>query len=123
MTSATQTIGERLRAATTAAAIAACLAIGAAGNVHAATATAMDTATPTLKVSYADLNLATTQGSKVLYGRIVDAARAVCVVADIRDLGAVASANACRQDAIARAVRSVHSEQLASVYATQLSRG
>jgi UrcA family protein len=118
MTSATQTIGERLRAATIAAAVAACLAVGAAGNAHAAATT-----TPTLKVSYADLNLATAQGSQALYARIVDAARAVCVVADIRDLGAVASANACRQDAIARAVRSVHSEELASVYAAQLSRG
>lgn len=117
MTSATRTIGERLRAATTAAAVAACLAIGAAGNAHAATTT------PTLKVSYADLNLATAQGSQALYARIVDAARSVCVVADIRDLGAVASAHACRQDAIARAVRSVHSEELASVYAAQLSRG
>lgn len=119
MTSATQTIGERLRAAATAAAVAACLAIGAAGNVHAAT----PTTTPTLKVSYADLNLATAKGSQALYARIVDAARSVCVVADIRDLGAVASAHACRQDAIARAVRSVHSEELASVYAAQLSRG
>ncbi|HWZ62846.1 MAG TPA: UrcA family protein [Steroidobacteraceae bacterium] len=116
MTSATQTIGERLRAATTAAAVAACLAIGAAGNVHAATS-------PTVKVGYADLNLATAQGSQALYGRIVDAARSVCVVADIRDLRAVASANACRQDAIARAVRAVHSPELASLYAAQLSRG
>jgi UrcA family protein len=116
MTSATLTIGERLRAATTAAAVIACLAVGAAGNAHAATS-------PTMKVSYADLNVTTAQGSQALYGRIVEAARSVCVVSDIRDLAAVASANACRQQAIARAVRAVHSPELASVYAARTQHG
>lgn len=116
MTGATLTVGERLRAATTAAAITACLAIGAAGNVHAATA-------PTLRVSYGDLNLATEQGSLILYGRIVHAARAVCAVEDIRDLRAVVAAKSCRQRAIARAVEQVHSPMLAAVYAAQQHHG
>ncbi|MGP8034432.1 MAG: UrcA family protein [Steroidobacteraceae bacterium] len=116
MTSATLTIGERLRAATTAAAVAACLALGAASNAHAASE-------PTLRVSYGDLNLTTEQGSRALYGRIVDAARAVCVADDIRDLSAVAAAHACRQQAIARAVRQVHNPMLASVYEAQLQHG
>jgi UrcA family protein len=116
MTSATLTIGERLRAATTAAAVAACLAVGAASNAHAASA-------PTLRVSYADLNLCTEQGSRALYARIVDAARAVCVADDIRDLRAVAAASACRQQAIAQAVREVHNPMLASVYEAQLRHG
>jgi len=113
---ATLTIGERLRAATTAAAVAACLALGAAGNAHAATA-------PALRVSYGDLNLATEQGSMALYGRLVNAARAVCVVEDNRDLRAVAAVNACREQAIAQAVRDVHSPMLASVYAAQARHG
>ena len=116
MTSATLTISERLRAATTVAAVAACLALGAASNAHAANE-------PTLRVSYGDLNLATGQGSRALYGRIVDAARAVCVADDIRDLSAVAAARACRQQAIARAVRQVHNPMLASVYEAQLRHG
>lgn len=116
MTATTFTIGTRLRAATTAVAVAAFLAIGAAGNAHAATS-------PTVTVKYADLNLATAQGSQALYGRIVDAARSVCAASDIRDLAAVAAANTCRQQAIARAVRAVHSPELASVYAARLQHG
>jgi len=113
---ATLTLGERLRAATTAAAVAACLALGAAGNVHATTA-------PTLRVSYGDLNLATEQGSMALYERLVNAARAVCVVEDNRDLRAAAAASVCREQVIAQAVRDVHSPMLASVYAAQLRHG
>ena len=113
---ATLTIGERLRAATTAAAVAACLALGAAGNVHAATA-------PTLRVSYGDLNLASEQGSLELYRRIEGAARLVCDAGDMRDLSRAAAANACRERAIAQAVHDVHSPMLAALYASQARHG
>lgn len=116
MTSATLNIGGRLRAATTAAVITACFALGAASNAHAATPTAM-------KVSYGDLNLATEQGSLALYARLEHAARAVCAVDDIRDLHAVAAARACRAEAIERAVREVNSPTLASVYAERAHHG
>jgi UrcA family protein len=117
MTSATLSIGGRLRAAAVFAALAACTALGAVGSAHAAADS------PALKVRYSDLNLSTEQGSLVLYGRIVAAAHQVCAVDDIRDLKAVRAANACREQAIAQAVRDVNSPMLASVYAARLQHG
>jgi UrcA family protein len=95
--------------------LAACTAIGAVGSAHAATADV-----PALKVRYSDLNLSSEQGSLALYGRIVAAARQVCAVDDIRDLRAFAAATACREQAIAQAVRDVKSPTLASVHAERL---
>ncbi|HXZ60145.1 MAG TPA: UrcA family protein [Steroidobacteraceae bacterium] len=118
MTSATLNLGARLRTAAALAVLAAGTALGAVGSAHAATADA-----PALRVRYSDLNLSTEQGSLALYGRIVDAARQVCAVDDIRDLQAVAAAKACREQAIAQAVRDVNSPMLASVYAERLRQG
>lgn len=115
MTSATLTIGERLRAATSLTAIAACLALGTLGSARAAE--------PSVKVSYQDLNLSTEQGSQALYARISAAARAVCVVEDIRDLKARAAVDTCREQAIARAVQRVDSPRLAALYAAHQQRG
>ena len=118
MTSATLRIGARVRTMTAFALIAACVAVSAAGTAQAAAADV-----PTIKVRYADLNLATEQGSLALYGRIAAAAQQVCAPEDIRDLRAVAAARSCRQQAIAVAVREVHSPMLASVYAAELRHG
>jgi UrcA family protein len=118
MTSATLSPGGRLRAAMAFTVVAAGTAIGAIGSAHAATADP-----PALKVRYADLNLSTEQGSLVLYGRIVEAARQVCTVENIRDLRALAMAKTCREQAIAQAVRDVNSPMLASVYAERLRHG
>ncbi len=118
MTSATLNLGARLRAAVALTALAACTAIGAVGDAHAASADS-----PALKVRYSDLNLSTEQGSLALYGRIVAAARQVCAVDDIRDLQAVVAARTCRARAIAQAVRDVNSPMLASVYAERQRHG
>ncbi|HXY97673.1 MAG TPA: UrcA family protein [Steroidobacteraceae bacterium] len=118
MTSATFNLGGRLRAAMAFTALATGTAIGAVGSAHAASADS-----PALKVRYSDLNLSTEQGSLVLYGRIVDAARQVCTVESIRDLRAVAASKTCREQAIAQAVRDVNSPMLASVYAERLRHG
>jgi UrcA family protein len=118
MTSATLNLGGRLRAAAVFTVLAACTAIGAVGSAQAATAEV-----PALKVRYSDLNLSTEQGSLALYGRIVAAAHQVCAVDDIRDLRAVAAVKACREQAIAQAVRDVNSPMLASVYAERLQHG
>jgi len=118
MTSATLNLGGRLRAAMAFTVLATCTAIGAIG-----TATAASADSPALKVSYSDLNLSTEQGSLALYGRIVEAARLVCAVDDIRDLRAFSKARACRQQAIAQAVRDVNSPMLASLYAARLRHG
>jgi UrcA family protein len=118
MTSATLNPGGRLRTAMAFTVLAACAAIGAVGSAHAANADAR-----ALTVRYSDLNLSTEQGSLVLYGRIVDAARQVCELPNIRDLQAVALSRACREQAIAKAVRDVNSPMLASVYAERLRHG
>jgi UrcA family protein len=119
MTSATLRIGARARTATAFALLAACVAVSAAGSARAAAVSDV----PTIKVRYADLNLATEQGSLALYDRIVAAAQQVCAPEDIRNLQAVAAARSCRQQAIALAVRDVHSPMLASLYAAEQRHG
>ena len=118
MTSATLNRGGRLRTAMAFTVLAACTAIGAVGSAHAANAES-----PALMVRYSDLNLSTERGSLALYGRIVAAAHQVCDLGDNRDLRAVAAAHACRDEAIARAVRDVNSPMLAAVYAGRPRHG
>ena len=55
-----------------------------------------------VRVTYADLNLATDFGQHSLEHRIVRAARIVCVYDDGRDVALNIETNACRSDAIAR---------------------
>ncbi|HET7756141.1 MAG TPA: UrcA family protein [Steroidobacteraceae bacterium] len=118
MTSATVTAGTRRRASATLAALTACLAAGAFATARAAPVSA----DPFVTVSYHDLNIATDQGSQVLYARIVSAARQVCAADDVRDLRAVAAAADCRARAVAQAVRAVNSPALAAVHAAALQR-
>ena len=59
--------------------------------------------TNSVKVSYADLNLATDQGQYRLQGRINGAARIVCEIEDSRELALRSATNACRGDAVASA--------------------
>jgi UrcA family protein len=100
-------------------ALTACIAIGAcAAAAHAAEASA-----PSVTVSYQDLNLATDSGSSALYARLEKAAAKVCVVADIRDLAAVAARSSCEQAAIARAVRAVNSPRLAALFNARAKQG
>lgn len=56
-----------------------------------------------VRVSYADLNLASAPGQRVLHGRIADAARTVCELEDSRALVISAATNLCRADAMQRA--------------------
>jgi UrcA family protein len=113
MTSASLTLGARLRTATTLAAVAACLTIGALGTARA------DTDTPSIAVKYTEHDLVTEQGSLELYRRISTAAHMVCDPDDLRDLSKVAAARACREKAIAKAVQTVNSPQLAAVHAAR----
>lgn len=117
MTSATFSLGGRLRTAM-AFTVLACTALGAVGSAHAATA-----GSPAITVRYTDLNLSTEQGSLALYRRIVAAAHQVCVVEGISDPRAVVAARSCREQAIARAVRDVNSPMLAAVHAERLRHG
>ena len=85
----------------------------AASSVAGAAATEV----PSVVVRYTDLDLATDQGVRSLYTRIVRAAHTVCPDAPIRDLNASAQSRACQQQAIARAVGEVNTPLLAAVYA------
>jgi UrcA family protein len=94
--------------------IAGCLAVAAAGTATAATP---PPDVPSVVVRYADLDISTPQGASSLYRRIAIAARKVCPVADISELGRFMEARACQEQAIARAVQAVSNPQLAAVYA------
>jgi UrcA family protein len=59
--------------------------------------------TNSVRVSYADLNLASSVGQHRLQGRITYAARVVCVIEDSREMALATATNECRSDAIDRA--------------------
>jgi UrcA family protein len=59
--------------------------------------------TNSVRISYADLNLATKAGQHRLQNRIAFGARVVCEIEDSRQLSLAAATNACRGDAVERA--------------------
>lgn len=56
-----------------------------------------------IRVSYADLNLASGPGQHSLQGRIAQAARSVCELEDSRQLPLWTATDRCRSDAVASA--------------------
>jgi UrcA family protein len=52
-----------------------------------------------VRVSFADLNLASDLGRHTLQRRIAGAARTVCVIEDSRELALASATNTCRNDA------------------------
>jgi len=79
--------------------------------------------TPSVAVSYGDLNLSTDAGAKALYQRISKAARQVCPDVYSRDLRMASAAKQCQLAAVAEAVREVNNSKLAMVHATHTARG
>jgi UrcA family protein len=80
----------------------------AAGALLAAATLVLPTASQaedsnSMRVSYADLNLASTAGQGVLQHRMVGAAKIVCVIEDSREIALRSATNSCRSDAVARA--------------------
>lgn len=59
--------------------------------------------TNSIRVSYADLNLASGVGQHALKARIAGAARDVCVIEDRKDLEIAMATHFCRADAVASA--------------------
>jgi UrcA family protein len=112
MTPATLTLRGRVRTATTLAAVAACLAIGALGTARADDVRSV-------AVKYTERDLATEQGTLALYRRIAIAARLVCDAGDLADMHRVAAAKVCRQQAVAKAVQDVNNPKLAALYAAE----
>ena len=96
------------------------LLAGTLGTAYAATPS---DDVPSVVVSYGDLNLATEQGTLALYNRIIHAASQVCPQSDMRNLAGVAASKSCQSQAVARAVRDVHSAQLAALHADRSRRG
>jgi UrcA family protein len=103
----------------------AALSAGLLGISGVASAGVPDESVRAITVTYGDLNLASDQGSKALYARIVSAARAVCGAYDVdaRDLHALAQEQACETRAIAQAVHQVNVPTLAALYSAHLTRG
>jgi UrcA family protein len=71
---------------------------------------------PVVHVRYDDLNLASPEGTRALYRRIVTAARQVCSEANPLDMNQVAAAESCKAQAIERAVREVNDPRLAALH-------
>jgi UrcA family protein len=79
------------------------------------TARAAEDGLPSKRVSYADLDISKPAGAKVLYGRIVRAAREVCQSNAYESLGAAQLTNRCVDHAIDTAVKDVGSPALSAL--------
>lgn len=75
-----------------------------------------------VKVSYADLNLATVDGATALYGRLKRAAREVCGLDYVQPDERLHSSiwKTCYDSAIAEAVTKVNSPMLAAVHSSKV---
>jgi UrcA family protein len=96
------------------------IASGLSLGAHAGEAQQPNEVTTSIKVSYADLDISDAAGARTLYARIKSAAREACgpepAVLDLRD---AAGYNACYEQAVAKAVNRVGSEQLHALHAAQ----
>jgi UrcA family protein len=72
---------------------------------------------PSVVVKYGDLDLSTANGVNEVYRRIVRAARQVCPEMSFQDLSLQGKISACRDQAVARAIRQIDNAQLAALYA------
>ena len=75
-----------------------------------------DEALPHKAVSFKDLNLSSTEGAAVLYGRIRSAANEVCGDQDRFNLSRAHTIQICINEAVSRAVAQVNSPMLTSLY-------
>ena len=82
------------------------------------TATANDLGAPKANIRYGDLNLASTQGAKALYQRIISASYVVCQAFDVdsRNNADPSAEQACRRKVIADAVTKIGKPMLYAVY-------
>ena len=101
--------------------------LGLAGAVslgaHAGESRHPHEVTTSVAVSYADLDITDAAGARTLYARIRAAARKVCGPEPATlDLRGTAAYDACHQQAVARAVHRVGSEQLHALHAAQSAR-
>jgi UrcA family protein len=95
--------------------IATLLIAGVCGAHTASAADSTASAPPSVRVSYRDLNLASSEGSRALYGRISQAAHEVCAAHGTRAVQALAESHSCVREAIASALARVQANQLAAL--------
>lgn len=84
---------------------------------------AEDPALRTTTVRYTDLDLATAEGARALYGRILSAARRVCPEPSQWNRKARSAMRRCRAEAIAAAVARVGNARLAALASTRRPAG
>jgi UrcA family protein len=95
----------------------------AALGAGAASAATVDGGVPSIVVRYNDLSLGTDSGVNALYRRIVYAAAQVCPEETLSNLGARTVIEACRAQAIEKAVQKIHNARLAELYAANSKQG
>jgi UrcA family protein len=83
-------------------------------------ASAADDALPSRRVSYADLDISKPAGAKVLYRRIQEAAKQVCVFNASTDLRVAERERACIEQAIDNAVKRVNSTALTDLHSAKV---
>jgi UrcA family protein len=91
-----------------------------AGAAGAATA---DDAAPSLVIRYRAESLANDNGVRDLYRRIIIAARRVCPDDDVRDLHTHGLVQACRAQAVSRAIQHIDNSRLAALHASSMKNG
>jgi len=89
----------------------------------AASAASPESDVPTVLVHYSPQSLATDEGVKVLYRRIVAAAKEVCPESPTRNFAQQARVEQCRSEAIVRAVQQVDNSRLAALHAARSKNG
>lgn len=96
------------------------IASGLSLGAHAGETQRPNEVTTSVRVSYADLDISDAAGAQTLYARIKSAAREACgpepTVLDLRD---AAGYNACYEQAVAKAVNRVGSDQLNALHAAR----
>jgi UrcA family protein len=92
------------------------------GNGAAVAAGASWDGAPSVRVSYAGLDLTSDQGARMLYQRIASAAERVCAHSGTRDLGAYRASRVCERKAIAQAIEQVGNPKVAAILAETTGR-
>jgi len=106
-------------------AVAGCLFAVAMSGTGTAFAGGTDSgdATPSVRVSYAGLDLASDAGAQILYRRIANAAERVCENGGSRELTATWARRRCERQAIARAIEQVGNPKVAAILASATVHG
>lgn len=80
-------------------------------------------AAPTAVIRYDAASAKTDRGARELYQHIVQAAAAVCPQATMGDLQSASIVKQCREDAVARAMTTVHEQKVVEIAGARAHRG